>query len=174
MVEYMEVLMKMKKEDVQAASEGLSEDIFLRVTELTPMVNVDLLIRDEKNRVLLAWRDDRFAGKGWHIPGGIVRHKETFTQRLRKMSFQEIGTEVEYNPEFIHVEEIILPFRSQRSHFISFLFEGKLSSTYRLPNGSKTPEDAGYLKWHDHCPEDFLRVQDFYRKYIEEATNGAK
>lgn len=40
-------------------SEGLPEDIFLFVSRVTPLLNVDLLIKNESNRTLLTWRDER-------------------------------------------------------------------------------------------------------------------
>ena len=56
--------------------EGLPEVVFLFVTRHTPMINVDLLIRDAEGRVLLTWRDDGYEhSPGWHIPGGIIRYK---------------------------------------------------------------------------------------------------
>ena len=51
---------------------GLSDEVFLSLTRLTPMINVDLLIRDGAGRVLLTWREDQFYPAGWHIPGGII------------------------------------------------------------------------------------------------------
>ena len=53
---------------------GLPEEIFMGVSKMTPITNVDLLIKDSKNRCLLAWRDDEYAGTGWHIPGGVIRY----------------------------------------------------------------------------------------------------
>ena len=56
---------------------GLPEELFLFVSRLVPMVNVDLFISDDQGRVLLTWRDDEIFGAGWHIPGGMIRYKET-------------------------------------------------------------------------------------------------
>ena len=39
---------------------GLGEEIFEFVSSLTPMVNVDLLVRDPKLGTLLAWLSDKF------------------------------------------------------------------------------------------------------------------
>lgn len=58
-------------------SSGLPDELFFYISRVTPMVNVDLLIKDEDGRTLLSWRNDQYAGKGWHLPGGIVRFKET-------------------------------------------------------------------------------------------------
>jgi len=55
---------------------GLPGEVFLFISRMSPMVNVDLLIKDENSRTLLAWRDDVFSGAGWHVPGGVLRFKE--------------------------------------------------------------------------------------------------
>ena len=69
---------------VPDAKAGLPEDIFLFVSRMTPMVNVDLLIQNEAGETLLAWRDDEYAGKGWHVPGGIVRYKKPLNHASKK------------------------------------------------------------------------------------------
>jgi colanic acid biosynthesis protein WcaH len=49
---------------------GSPYELFLFISRLVPMVNVDLLIYDEEGRILLTWRDEEIHGVGWHIPGG--------------------------------------------------------------------------------------------------------
>ena len=49
--------------------EGLTEEIFYFISKLTPLVNVDLLIKNELNETLLTWRDDKFYGQARHIQG---------------------------------------------------------------------------------------------------------
>ena len=73
---------------------GLPLDVFLFISRISPLVNVDLLVQDERGRTLLAWRDDPYAGSGWHVPGGILRFQETIETRIRKVAETEIGTEV--------------------------------------------------------------------------------
>lgn len=62
---------------------GLPEEVFLFISRLTPMINVDLLIQDERKRTLLTWRDDERLGPGWHVPGGIIRFKEEIQLRVK-------------------------------------------------------------------------------------------
>ena len=66
---------KCLKQEVPNPSKGLPDDLFYYISSTTPIINVDLLIKDEKECALLAWRDDQYAGKGWHVPGGIIRFK---------------------------------------------------------------------------------------------------
>jgi colanic acid biosynthesis protein WcaH len=39
-------------------TQGLPEDVFLYASQITPLVNVDLLVKDEVNGV--SWRDDDY------------------------------------------------------------------------------------------------------------------
>ena len=90
MREINDLLQKIRNK-IQNPREELPEEIFLFATEITPMVNVDLLIKDKDGRILLSWRNDRFYDKGWHVPGGILRLQETFEQRIQLTALEEIG-----------------------------------------------------------------------------------
>ena len=150
---------------------GLPQNIFHFISRSTPVVNVDLLIKDSQNNVLLSWRDDEFAGSAWHVPGGIVRFKETLEQRLNKVADLEIGCSIEYNPVPLCIEEVLLA-RDTRSHFISFLYACRLSSdTFEPSNKNLCETDAGYLKWHKGCPENLVEVQKMYRSHIEDVQS---
>ena len=150
-------------------SGGLPDNVFYFISRTTPLVNVDLLIKDENGRTLLAWRNDLYTGKGWHIPGGIVRFKETFEERIGQVAQAEIGTEVRFEPAPIALYQSIHRDRDIRGHFISLLYKCVLPSTFKPLNEGLSPEDAGYLMWHDRCPENLLRVQDMYKKFIDNA-----
>jgi len=148
-------------------SAGLPDEIFYYISRTTPLVNVDLLIKDEKGRTLLSWRDDQFCGKGWHLPGGIVRFKETLEARVKKVSETEIGTDIYFVPTPIAVNQLIHYERKTRAHFISILFRCFLPSTFTPENKKISPNSPGYLKWHDFCPPDLIKFHEIYRKYIE-------
>lgn len=146
-------------------SSGLPEEVFRFISRVTPIVNVDLLIKDEKGRVLLAYRDDPFVGAGWHLPGGIVRFKEKLERRLLKVMEAEIGTLVEFDPVPVTVNQIICK-HNTRGHFISILYKCFLSGKYIPKNKGLSKKDNGYLKWHASCPEDLIKVHQIYKKYI--------
>jgi len=153
------------EKEIENPSIGLPDDIFYFISKLTPMVNVDLLIKDEKGRTLLAWRDDPFAKKGWHLPGGIVRFKETLENRVKKVAQTEIGVDVDFENIPIAVNEIISE-HDVRGHFISFLYRCSLPSSFKPSNDGLTKDQQGYLKWHDICPINLVKVHEIYRKYI--------
>jgi colanic acid biosynthesis protein WcaH len=146
----------------------LPEDIFLFISRITPLVNVDLLVKDKKGRTLLTWRDDKYAGKGWHIPGSIVRFKETLEQRVHKCSEQELGTVITFEPEPISIKQFIVPELDSCAHHISFLYKCSVPDDYIPENKNRREKDAGYIKWHERCPENLIAVHSFYRKFIDQ------
>src|SRR5208282_4273918 len=111
---------------IKDPSNGLPEDIFFFASRITPLVNVDLLIRNERNQTLLTWRDDGYWKAGWHIPGGIIRYKETIAERIRATSKAELGAEVEFQANPRAINEIICPERRNRGHFIALLYQCSL------------------------------------------------
>jgi ADP-ribose pyrophosphatase YjhB (NUDIX family) len=149
---------------------GLPDDVFYYVSRTTPLVNVDLLIKDELGRTLLSWRDDSYAGTGWHIPGGIVRFKETLETRVSKVAESEIRTSVRFDPAPIAIQQFIHQEHEIRGHFISLLYNCFLSGTFQPDNAGLSPEDRGYLVWHDRCPENLLPIHEVYRKYINDTS----
>jgi ADP-ribose pyrophosphatase YjhB (NUDIX family) len=157
-------------EEAPHPSSGLPDDLFYYISRTTPLVNVDLLIKDENGRTLLSWRNDKYAGIGWHVPGGIVRFKETLETRVKKVAETEIGTTIRFDPTPIALHQMIHREREVRGHFISLLYECFLPGTFKPRNEGLSLEDAGYLVWHDRCPANLLHVQEGYRKYIDDIS----
>src|SRR5258706_6279626 len=107
---------------------GLPEEVFEFISRTTPLVNVDLLIKDNTGRSLLTWRDDGIYETGWHVPGGVVRFKETLEDRIHRVAKNEIDAEVAFGPEPLFIHQAIHPTRLVRGHSISFLFKCTLVS----------------------------------------------
>jgi len=147
-------------------SAGLPNDLFFYISRVTPLVNVDLLIKDEFGRTLLSWRNDEYAGRGWHLPGGVVRFRETLETRVKKVAETEIGTSVDFDPNPIAINQIINDEREIRGHFISILYKCSLSSAFVPENKGISNTDAGYLMWHDSCPDNLLKFHEIYRKFL--------
>ncbi len=163
-----EASIKTLVEAVPRPSLGLPESVFFFISRTTPLVNVDLLIKDENGRTLLSWRNDQYAGTGWHVPGGIVRFKEGLETRVEKVAETEIGAAVRFGPTPIALHQIIHEEHEIRGHFISLLYKCFLPATFQLRNEGLSLEDAGYLAWHDRCPANLLHMQEVYRKYIDD------
>lgn len=152
---------------VENPNKGLPQELFLYASKITPLVNVDLLVKDESGRTLLSWRNDKYAGTGWHVPGGILRYKETLENRVIEVSRSEIGTSVRFDSLPIAVNQLIHPRHEVRGHFISFLYKCFLPGSFIPENAGLSRDDAGFLMWHDRCPENLIEVHELYRKYID-------
>jgi colanic acid biosynthesis protein WcaH len=152
---------------IENPSEGLPEEIFLFVSRITPIVNVDLLIKNEQKHTLLTWRDDGYYPPGWHIPGGIVRYKETISDRINAVAASELGAAIKFKKDPLAINEVIHPSRRVRGHFISLLYEctliSSLDKNLRYEKGIPKP---GEWAWHDKCPNDIIPVHEMYRKFI--------
>ena len=146
---------------------GLPEEVFLTLSRLTPMVNVDLLIRDASGRVLLSWREDSFYPAGWHIPGGIIRFREKIEHRIAEVARLELGGEVTTAGGLLCVHEFVEPVRRTRGHFISLLYGCVLQSgpSPELEFRGGVPRH-GQWAWFRSCPENLLKVHEVYRNFI--------
>jgi ADP-ribose pyrophosphatase YjhB (NUDIX family) len=150
------------------ARQGLPHEIFLMLSSLTPMINVDLLLRNSQGQTLLTWRDDEFYGPGWHIPGGIIRFKEPIADRIAAVAASELGCTVSFSEAPLLLREISNPDRDVRGHFISLLYNCNLVtppvSTLKFSTG--WPKNGQWM-WHDRCPENLIKVHEAYRPWID-------
>ncbi|HMV62248.1 MAG TPA: NUDIX domain-containing protein [Rhodocyclaceae bacterium] len=150
-----------------APRDGLPEDLFLFVSSLTPLVNVDLLIRDDAGRMLLGWRHDAFYGPGWHVPGGIIRFREDAATRIAAVAARELGARVRFEPEPLCIHEIVNDVREERGHFISMLYACTLDTPpdERLRFDPSAPVDGAWA-WHAACPDPLIDAHDLYRPWL--------
>lgn len=152
---------------------GMPEELFLLVSSLVPLPNVDLLVVDRQGRLLLSRRNDPFYAKSWHIPGGCMRFNEDFARRIQETAKAELGCTVTFNETPLAVRNVIrrrnekLPHPRERGHNVAILFRCYLPDGYQITNNGRSEEDDGYLKWFDHLPEDFLEIQHVFDDVLE-------
>ena len=143
---------------------GLPDSIFYFVGRNTPFVNVDLLIKRADVGSLLTWRDDIYTGKGWHIPGGIIRFKEKWENRIQEVARKELHIKIDSFHGPIKVSQILSDL-TERSHFISLLFECNISDKYFIilkEQVKKNPHKVNFFKTPPKNLLDFHRIyQDF-------------
>ena len=146
------------EQSMPSPDKGLPEEVFLFASRLTPLVNVDLLIRNEEGHILLTWRDDTIFGRGWHVPGGCVRLGERFADRINAVAAVELGVSVSFQPIPVGLFETIDPERMNRRHHVSVLFDCALTSplSHDLRYNTNLPR-AGYWAWHSRCPAEMLQ-----------------
>jgi ADP-ribose pyrophosphatase YjhB (NUDIX family) len=164
-------LLNQALEYVLDAKNGLPQELFYFVSQLTPLVNVDLLIKNKSGQTLLTWRQDQFYGPAWHIPGGIVRFKERIEDRIIKVAKTEVGCGVKFSPDSICFRQIISE-RNVRGHFISLLYLCELDGAPELSKQcySSTPTN-GQWHWHDIAPDNLLSCHEPYRQFINDTLS---
>lgn len=154
---------------------GMPEELFLLVSSLVPLANVDLLVVNQENQLLLSRRNDPYYEKNWHIPGGCMRFNEEFAHRVQETARLELGSMVTFDEIPLTVRNVIrgpkqtLPHPRERGHNVAILYRCKLPENYQvqLHNQGMTEDDNGYLKWFSCLPEDFSFVQHIYDDILE-------
>lgn len=152
---------------VPDAAGGLPEDFFVFISRFTPLINVDLIIQDERRRTLLTWRQDETYGAGWHVPGGIIRYRETAEERIHATARRELGADLAFEPQPMSVEQTMDPVRRERAHFISLVYSCRFITP---PDPARqyiegTPQRDQWA-WHESCPPDLIPWQNAYRKFF--------
>ena len=66
----------------------------LEIIEATPLVSIDLIIRNPSEKVLLGKRINRPAKGYWFVPGGRIIKNETIGHALKKISKAEVGLDL--------------------------------------------------------------------------------
>jgi colanic acid biosynthesis protein WcaH len=145
--------------------DGLPPDVFLFVSRIAPLINVDLLIQDPDGRTLLTWRDDQFYGPGWHVPGGIIRYRESTVERIRACAREELDAGVSSDPAPLLVSETFRRERT-RGHFISLLYRCRLLSAPDAARHATSEPRSGQWRWHARRPPNLLEEQRSYAQFM--------
>lgn len=153
---------------------GLGEELFLTVSSLVPIVNVDLLVFNEKGQFILRWRDDPYCGTGWHVPGGCIRFKETSADRISIVAQKELGiNDIKFDAEPIKVFEIInhehreIGNQNERGHFITLVYKCYAPGDFIIEKQPYRDGEVGFMQWFDHLPENMLSIQSCYKEIIK-------
>ncbi|MCY6413449.1 GDP-mannose mannosyl hydrolase [Acinetobacter sp. VNH17] len=69
----------------------LSEDTFKQVVASTPLISIDLIVRDRNGKVLLGQRQNRPAQGYWFVPGGRIQKNESLDEAFKRLTQTELG-----------------------------------------------------------------------------------
>ncbi|NNH38936.1 GDP-mannose mannosyl hydrolase [Acinetobacter terrae] len=71
----------------------LADDTFKSIIQHTPLISIDLIVRNEHGEVLLGKRVNAPAKEYWFVPGGRVRKNETLDDAFVRLLREELGIE---------------------------------------------------------------------------------
>lgn len=127
----------------------LNKEQFLEVIARTPLVSIDLVIRDTKNGILLGRRVNEPARGKWFVPGGRILKGENLDDAFERISKDEIGIKHSRNEArllgaFTHLYDTNVFLEDGIStHYIALAFELQLADSIKI---RETPQHSEY-KW---------------------------
>ena len=84
----------------------LNKDEFAQIVRNTPLVSIDLILRDPDQRVLVGLRTNAPAKGKWFVPGGVVRKYERLADAFARIVKTEIGLDASIDDaKFVGVYE---------------------------------------------------------------------
>ena len=69
----------------------ITDKYLLEIIKATPLVSIDLVIRNPTGKVLLGKRINRPAKGYWFVPGGRIIKNETIGHALKRIFKAEVG-----------------------------------------------------------------------------------
>lgn len=69
----------------------LEASLFSKVIECTPLISIDLIIRNKNDQVLLGKRKNKPAQGYWFVPGGRIFKGESISNAFKRLTLQELG-----------------------------------------------------------------------------------
>ena len=135
--------------DTEIQIERMDDEQFLKIIRLTPLVAVDLIIKNQVGEVLLGKRINRPAQGYWFVPGGRIRKNETIESAISRISLCELGIELFKNEMhllggFDHIyDDNYLAEAGVNTHYVVLAF------TTVLANGLEMKPDEQHveIKW---------------------------
>lgn len=80
----------------------LDKEIFSSVVEHTPLVSIELMVRNQNGQVLLGQRVNEPACGYWFVPGGRIHKDETLDDAFTRTVKSEIGLDVKRSDSRFH------------------------------------------------------------------------
>jgi len=72
----------------------LDQSDFLKVIEKTPLVSIDLIVRNQDGDILVGLRKNGPAKDTWFVPGGRIRKNETISNSFSHLTQKELGVKL--------------------------------------------------------------------------------
>ncbi|MBL0711392.1 MAG: GDP-mannose mannosyl hydrolase [Colwellia sp.] len=69
----------------------LDKETFSTVIESTPLVSIDLVVKNKQGQALLGQRLNRPAKDFWFVPGGRVLKDESLADAFKRLTIEELG-----------------------------------------------------------------------------------
>ncbi len=140
----------------------LDHSIFMEVVKYSPLVSIDLIVRNAQDEVLLGFRNNEPAKNYWFTFGGRIYKNERIAQAFQRIVQEEIEVDVNItDAQFVGVfehlyEENFAQEPGFGTHYVVLAYEVKLiESLHGLPN-------VQHHQYRWFTVEDLLQAQDVH------------
>ncbi|WP_412176520.1 GDP-mannose mannosyl hydrolase [Enterobacter sp.] len=104
----------------------LDRELFRTIVAHTPLISIDLIVKNKEEMALLGQRQNRPAQDFWFVPGGRIFKDESIEDAFKRISREELGLEISLDKAtFIGVYE----------HFYNDNFSGTDFTTHYVVHG---------------------------------------
>ncbi len=127
----------------------ISDKNFLDIIAATPLVSIDLIVRNAEGRVLLGKRVNRPAKNYWFVPGGRIRKNEKLAEAMQRISKTELGVTLTIDPvkllgNYEHIyEDNFFGEEGINTHYVVLAYEYSLEESMRI----KLDDQHSDAKW---------------------------
>jgi colanic acid biosynthesis protein WcaH len=132
----------------------LEKQTFKTIIDTTPLVSIDLLVRNADSQILVGKRINRPAQGYWFVPGGRILKNERLTDAFLRLTEQELGVAIPIeNSRYLGLYE----------HFYSDSIFGEDVSTHYVVNGFEVvlPNTSVSLPKEQHNEYRWLSETEF-------------
>lgn len=147
----------------------LSDTDFLQVIAHTPLVSIDLIVRNAAGEVLLGKRENRPAQGAWFVPGGRIYKDERLAEAIARIVRTELG---------LPMDGLTAAFYGLYEHLYDDNVFGKtgvsthyvvLAHSVDLPDGTTVTLDPQHSEYRWFSEADLLQdpaVHTYTRQYF--------
>ena len=133
----------------------IPDHIYRDIISVIPIVCVDIVIRNESEKVLLARRTNEPLKNQWWVVGGRIKSGESARQACIRKTFEEVGLEID-ELQFIGFFEDVFDKNSfnvtKPYHTISLVFETRVTTKQVIHLDAQHSE----WEWFDALPKRFV------------------
>jgi len=141
----------------------LPTETFKTIIKSTPLVSIDLIVRNPEGNVLLGKRTNRPAQGFWFVPGGRILKDESFEQAFNRLVNIELGLsnqQVTFLGTYQHFYEDNFSTDAFSTHYVVLAYEMNVM----LDIGSLPIEQHNEYRWFN---EEEILTSDSVHKHTK-------
>ncbi len=155
---------------------SLAKEDFLNVIDNTPLVSIDLVIRDANRRILMGLRNNEPAKGFWFAPGGRILKNETIKVAFHRISQKELGYQFNFEEArllnaFNHIYDSNFDNAPNiNTHYVVLAYEIVVSQDQLEELLNSPDEQHTELKWMSLEDTDINKAHELSRAYFDFIT----